>query len=56
MVLSPAVIFKYILHFISKLESLSLDEERRGAESKLVELQCEFSTKVSVSMQSCSVN
>ncbi len=36
--------WKWILHFIWKSRSQSLEEERRGTESMLLEVQCEVST------------
>ncbi len=44
MVQSPLFRLKYILHFIWKSRSQSLEEERRGTESMLLEVQCEVST------------
>ncbi len=41
---SPLFRWKYILHFLWKSGSQSLEEERRGTESKLLEVQCEVST------------
>ncbi len=41
---SPLFRWKYILHFICKSRSQSLEEERRGTESTLLEVQCEVST------------
>ncbi len=37
-------ILKYILHFLWKSGSQSLEEERRGTESTLLEVQCKVST------------
>ena len=36
--------WKYILHFLWKSRSQSLEEERRGTESRLLEVQCKVST------------
>ncbi len=44
MVQSPLFRWKYILHFIWKSRSQSLEEEWRGTESMLLEVQCEVST------------
>ncbi len=44
MVQSPLFGWKYILHFIWKSGSQNLEEEWRGAESMLLEVQCEVST------------
>ncbi len=41
---SPLFRWKYILHFIWKSGSQSLEEERRGTESMLLEVQCDVST------------
>ncbi len=41
---SPLFRWKYILHFIWKSRSQSLEEEWRGTESMLLEVQCEVST------------
>ncbi len=40
---SPLFRWKYILHFIWKSRSQSLEEEWRGTESMLLEVQCEVS-------------
>ncbi len=44
MVQSPLFRWKYILHLIWKSRSQSLEEEWRGTESMLLEVQCEVST------------
>ncbi len=44
MVQSPLFRWKYILHFIWKSRTQSLEEEWRGTESMLLEVQCEVST------------
>ncbi len=44
MVQSPLFKWKYILHFIWKSGSQSLEEERSDTESMLLEVQCEVST------------
>ncbi len=44
MVQSPLFRWKYILHFIWKSRSQSLEEEWRGTESMLLEVQCEVSS------------
>ncbi len=44
MVQSPLFRWKSILHFIWKSRSQSLEEEWRGTESMLLEVQCEVST------------
>ncbi len=41
---SPLFRWKYILHLIWKSRSQSLEEEWRGTESKLLEVQCKVST------------
>ncbi len=41
---SPLFRWKYILHFIWKSRSQSLEEDWRGTESMLLEVQCEVST------------
>ncbi len=41
---SPLFRWKYILHFIWKSMSQSLEEQLRGTESMLLEVQCEVST------------
>ncbi len=41
---SPLFRGKYILHFIYKSRSQSLEEERRGTDSMLLEVQCDVST------------
>ncbi len=41
---SPLFRWKYIFHFIWKSRSQSLEEEWRGTESMLLEVQCEVST------------
>ncbi len=44
MIQSPLFRWKSILHFIWKSRSQSLEEEWRGTESMLLEVQCEVST------------
>ncbi len=44
MVQSPLFRWKSVLHFICKSRSQSLEEEWRGTESMLLEVQCEVST------------
>ncbi len=44
MIQSPLFRWKYILHLIWKSRSQSLEEEWRGTESMLLEVQCEVST------------
>ncbi len=44
MVQSPLFRLKYILYFIWKSRSQSLEEEKRGTESMLLEVQCEVYT------------
>ncbi len=44
MVQSPLYRWKYILYFIWKPRSQSLEEDWRGTESMLLEVQCEVST------------